>query len=210
MEKDILYQIVKLKSSVLSFKEILLFVGPISPSLLKRRLNYYVQKKQLYAVRKGFYVKDKHYDRYELATKIFTPAYISFETVLVKAGVIFQYYSTIFVATYQTKTIVCDGQEYSYKKLKDTLLVDTTGVENKGTYFIASPERAFLDVLYLNKNYYFDNLSSLDFDKVLAILPIYHNKRMEKVVQEQFKAFKEEWALKKEDHKHTCCMPDVG
>lgn len=192
MEKDTLFQIFKSRSSVLSFKEILLAVGPISASLLKRRLHYYIQQGQLYAIRKGFYAKDKNYDRREFATKLFTPSYISFETVLAEAGVIFQYYSTIFAATYQTKDILCDGQQYSYKKLKDTILVNTTEIEDKGTYFVASPERAFLDVLYLNKNYYFDNLSSLNFDKVLAILPIYQNKRMEKVVHAQIKTFKEE------------------
>ena len=193
MEKDVLFQILKSTSSVLSFKEILMTVGPISSALLKRRLHYYVQKGQLYSVRKGFYAKDKNYDRRELATKIFTPAYISFETVLLDAGVIFQYYSTIFVASYQSKTIMCDGQEYSYRKLKDVLLVDTTGVENRGNYFIASPERALLDILYLNKNYYVDNLSALNLDKLLSILPIYRNKRMERVVHEQIKVFKEEW-----------------
>lgn len=143
-------------------------------------------------MRKGFYAKDKNYDRYELATKIYTPSYISFETVLAAAGIIFQYYSAVFVATYQTKNIMCDNQEYIYKKLKDTILVNTTGVEDKGTYFIASPERAFLDLLYLNKNYYVDNLSSLNFDKVLFILPIYQNKRMEKVVHERFKDAEQE------------------
>lgn len=30
----------------------------------------------------GIYAKDKNYEKYELATKIFTPSYISFETVL--------------------------------------------------------------------------------------------------------------------------------
>jgi predicted transcriptional regulator of viral defense system len=192
VEKNVLLQIFKSKSTILSFKEILLAVGPMSPSLLKRRLHYYIQQGELYAIRKGFYAKNKNYDRREFATKLFTPSYISFETVLAEAGVIFQYYSTIFVATYQSKDIVCDGQKYSYKKLKDTILVDTSGVENRGAYFIASPERAFLDVLYLNKNYYFDNLSVLNFDKILSILPIYHNKRMEEAVHAQLKAFKEE------------------
>lgn len=194
MEKDILLTIFKSKATVLSFKEILLACS-ISASLLKRRLNYYVQNGQLYSIRRGLYAKDKQYDRRELATKIFTPAYVSFETVLVEAGAIFQYYSTIFVATYQTKNIACDGQEYSYRKLKDTILVNTTGVENRGTYFIASPERAYLDLLYLNKDYYIDNLAALNFDKVFSMLSIYNNKRMEKVVKAHYKKFQQEEGL---------------
>lgn len=193
MEKDVLLSIFRSKSTVLTFKEIL-FNTPIgtSPTLLKRRLNYYVQKGELYSIRRGIYARDKDYDKYELATKIFTPAYISFETVLLQAGVIFQYYSTIFVATYQTRDIECDGHKISFKKIKSVLLTDTTGVENRGNYFIASPERAFLDVLYLRKDYYFDNLEALDFKKVFAILPIYKNKRMERVVLKKFKITQEE------------------
>jgi hypothetical protein len=132
----------------------------------------------LYSVRRGIYAKDKNYDRLELATKIFAPSYVSFETVLLQAGVVFQFYSKTFVATYQTKEIKCDGQIYSFRKIKDVILTNGSGVENKGGYFLATKERAFLDVLYLNMDYYFDNLSPLDLDKVYTLLGIYNNKRM--------------------------------
>ena len=167
-----LLDIFRSQSTVLSFKEILLSQKNPNAKLLKRRLNYYVKKGDLYAIRRGLYAKNKQYDRRELATKIFTPAYISFETILFEQGIIFQFYSTIFVATYQTKDIECDGQTYSFKKLKDTLLTDPTGVENRGNYFAATKERAFLDILYLTNDYYLDNPSDLDFDKIFSILPI--------------------------------------
>jgi predicted transcriptional regulator of viral defense system len=192
MEKTNILNILRSKSSVFSFKEIFLVSGESNPALLRRRLSYYVQKGELYAIRRGLYAKDKNYDRRELATKIFTPSYVSFETILLEAGIIFQYYSTIFVATYQTKDIVCDGQSYSFRKIKNTILTNRAGLENRGNYFAASKERAFLDVLYLNKDYHFDNLSALDFDKVVALLPIYNNKRMVRKVHAHFKAFKEE------------------
>ena len=187
-----LLDIFRSQSTILSFKEILLSLKSSSAQLLKRRLNYYVKKGELYAVRRGLYAKNKDYDRWELATKIFTPAYISFETILFEQGIIFQFYSTIFVATYQTKDIECDGQTYSFKKLKDTLLIDTTGIENRGNYFAATKERAFLDLLYLNNDYYLDNPTDLDFDKIFSIVPIYKNKRMEKVVKKLFQALQEE------------------
>lgn len=196
MEKDILLTLFKSKSTVFSFKEILLMTS-IPASLLKRRLHYYVQNSQLYSIRRGLYARDGNYDRRELATKIFTPAYISFETVLLQAGAIFQYYAAIFVATYQAKEIVCDGQNYSFRKLKDTILVNTMGIENMGTYFIASPERAYLDLLYLNNDYYIDNLSVLDFEKVFRLLSVYGNRRMEKVVRQHYKRFKEDSVFEK-------------
>jgi len=187
MEKASILKILRSQASVFSFKDILLSNHDVNPLLLKRRLNYYVKKGELYHIRRGLYAKDKNYDRLELATRVFTPSYVSFETVLREAGVIFQYYSTIFVATYQTKEIACDGQAYSFRKIKDTILTNSAGIEKRGFYFIASKERAFLDMLYLNKNYHFDNLSPLDFKKVLALLPIYNNKRMAKEVPTYFK-----------------------
>jgi len=189
MKKTNILNILRSKASVFSFKEILLASGEEKPQLLRRRLSYYIQKGELYAIRRGLYAKDKNYDRLELATKIFTPSYVSFETILVAAGIVFQHYTKIFVATYQTKDIIGDGQAYSFRKIKDTILTNNAGIENRGNYFAASKERAFLDVLYLNKDYHFDNLSPLDFNKVLALLPIYNNKRMTKKVQAYFKAF---------------------
>src|SRR5579864_2097601 len=128
MKKEILLNIFRSKETVLSFKEILISTNALNAGLLKRRLHYYVKTGELYAIRRGLYAKDKNYNKKELATKIFTPSYISFETVLFEQGVIFQFYSTIFVATYQAKDVVCDGQKYSFKKLKDTLLTNTVGI----------------------------------------------------------------------------------
>ncbi len=155
-----------------------------NPTLLKRRLNYYIKEGELYPIRKGLYAKNKDYNRYELATKIYTPSYISFETVLAEAGVIFQYYERIFIASYLTREIAVDKQKYSYRKIKDSILTDNIGIEHKNNYAIATPERAFLDIVYLNKDYYFDNFSVLNWDKVFEILPIYSNKRMEKEIKD--------------------------
>jgi hypothetical protein len=63
-------------------------------------------------------------------------------------------------------------------------LTNNIGLEYKGTYWIATKERAFLDTLYLNKNYYFDNISVLDKEKIFEILPIYKSKSLEKKVKE--------------------------
>ena len=111
---------------------------------------------------------------------------------MAQEGIVFQYYSTIFVATYQNKEILCDGQTYSFRKIKDTILTNAEGIDNKGSYFIASKERAFLDMLYLHKEYHFDNLAPLDFNKIFELLPLYDNKRMVKSVQRYYKAFKVE------------------
>jgi len=149
-------------------------------------INYYVSTGQLYRIRRGIYAKDKNYDRTELACRIYTPAYVSFETVLTRAGINFQYYGQIFIASYLAREIVVDGQAYQYRKIKNTLLTDSAGVLNKDGIAIATSERAFLDTLYLNKDYHFDNLAPLNWEKVFEILPLYDNKRMTRKVQEFF------------------------
>jgi hypothetical protein len=184
MKKAFLQQILRSRKTVFSFKDLLLSWCPIPLKTAKARISYYVKSKGLIHLRRGLYAKDKNYRRFELATKIFTPSYISFETVLQSAGIVFQHYQTIFVASYQTREIHCDDQIYSFKKLKDRILTNNSGIEIKENYSIASPERAFLDVLYLNKEYHFDNLSPLDWKKIETLLPIYEgNRRMVRFIK---------------------------
>ncbi|MCK4401459.1 type IV toxin-antitoxin system AbiEi family antitoxin domain-containing protein, partial [bacterium] len=180
---DYISSILRSNKTVFSFKDIALLWGN-SNDAARVRVNYYVKNDQLYRIRRGFYAKDKNYDRSELAAKIFTPSYVSFETVLAREGVIFQYYSQIFAASYLTRDIVCDNQTYSYKKIKALVLANNAGVENKEECSIATKERAFLDTIYINKDYHFDNLSPLDWDRVFEMLPMYNNKRMAKKVKE--------------------------
>jgi len=52
------------------------------------------------------------------------------------------------------------------------ILVNPQGVEIRDEYSIASRERAFMDTIYLNTEYHFDNLSPIDWDKCREILPI--------------------------------------
>jgi predicted transcriptional regulator of viral defense system len=191
MQKTDILSILRANNTAFTFKEIILASGETKPFLLKRRLNYYVKKGELYSIRRGFYAKDKNYDKLELATKIYTPSYVSFETVLRQAGMIFQHYESIFIASYITREIVADHQIYEYKRIKDAILTNSTGIEIKEHFSIASPERAFLDVLYINNDYYFDNLGPLNWDKVFELLLIYKNKRMEKIVKRIFKHYQE-------------------
>ncbi len=193
MTRGFLKELLRLPKTVYSFQELVLLWPKTDIKTIKSRINYYVKQGDLYPIRRGLYAKDKNYDRFELAVKIYTPSYISFETVLLQAGIIFQYYSQIFVATYQSKTIKCDGKTYVFRRIRSPLLTNTIGVEIKENYSIATPERAYLDMLYLHKNYYFDNLSGLNWEKVYEILPVYQdNKRMQKLVKKHHRSVQED------------------
>jgi hypothetical protein len=179
--------ILRSPKTVLTFKDISLIWKNNSKKAVVDGISYYIKTGQLFRIRRGIYAKDKNYDKLELATRIFTPSYVSFETVLVQAGFIFQFYQEIKIASYQTRELEIYDQKYSYRKIKDIILTNSAGIEHRGETSIASPERAFLDTMYIYKNYYFDNLNSLNWEKVFELLPIYQNKKMEKKVKELFK-----------------------
>jgi len=185
-----LTDILRSSKTVLTINDIALIWGDSNSKAIKSRLSYYVKNKDIFRVRRGIYAKNQEYNKLELATRIFTPSYISFETVLAEEGVIFQYQTKIQLASYLTREIEIDEQIYSYKKLKDIIIMNSVGVENIDEMSVASKERAFLDILYTNNNYHFDNLRSLNWDKVMVILPIYNNKRMSNVVALLYKQSK--------------------
>ena len=176
--------------TVLSTKDVALLWGEEGEGAARVRLSYYVKVGKLIRVHRGLYVKDKNYDKFELATRIYTPSYISFETVLTRAGINFQYYVNIFVASYVNREIDIDGQKITFVRMKNYVLSNTVGIEHKDGYAIATKERAFLDRIYVSKDYHFDHLDPLDWDKVFEILPVYNNKRMIKKVNKHFEHYK--------------------
>lgn len=186
---DYLTSILRSAKTVLTLKDIALLWQDSDTDAARVRLNYYVRNGDLKRLRRGLYAKGQEYNKLELATRIFTPAYVSFETVLAKEGLIFQYRTQITVASYLTRSLSIEGQIYSYKKIKDTVLTNAAGIELLDETSVATKERAFLDTLYTNTGYHFDNLRSLNRDKVYALLPIYNNRRMTKAVDQLFKQF---------------------
>ena len=193
MKKRFLNELLRSDQTVFSFKELILKFRTDDVKSLTSKLSYYIKNGELHHIRRGLYSKNAAYNRFELATKILTPSYISFETVLSAAGIIFQYSSQLYIASYQSRDITCDGHTYSFRTIKPTILTNTLGIEILATYSIASPERAFLDIIYRHKQYHFDNLEPLDWDKMYEILPIYgNNKSMQKRVAMYHDAFKNE------------------
>lgn len=156
---------------------------------LKSKIFYYVQRGILIRLTRGVFAKDKNYNPKELATSIYTPSYISFETVLREAGVIFQHHDSIFVAAPWPKTIVIDKTKIIFRKLKDVVLFNPTGVSNKGNYSFASPERAFLDTIYLFPEYYFDNLRFIHWEKCFELVKIYSNLQLIKRLKKYHKQY---------------------
>ncbi len=187
MRKSPILQLYKSKDTVFTAREIALIWREDNLNRLKNKIKYYLDKGDLIRLRKGVYAKSG-YDVKEASIQIYKPSYISFETVLSSVGITFQYYDTISVASYLSREIILkDGQKIRYRKLKNDVLLNDKGIVQKNGVAIASAERAFLDMVYINPEYYFDNLSVIDWEKCLQLVEIYKNKSLEKTINNYYK-----------------------
>ena len=177
---NIIFELYKNSRTVFKINDIALLMGNEKNDSLYKILHYYVRSGKLLNPRKGFYAKEG-YKSEELACLLYPPTYISLEYVLQRSGVIFQYDSAITNVSYLTREIEIDGQTIRYRQIKGKILSNTTGIIlNKDNINIATTERAFLDMLYLNGRYYFDNLHVLNKKTVSKLLFIYESKALEK------------------------------
>lgn len=181
-EKDIVLAIYKESRTVFRLNDISILTGEINFQSLNKKLNYYVHTGKLENPRKGIYTKPD-YNKEELACSIFNPSYISLEYVLQKAGIVFQYDSGITSASYLSRNIEAGDQSFVFHKIKGDALVNTMGIiRQKNHVNIATAERAFLDIFYLEKNFSFDNLSPLNKGLVYKLLTVYQSKELSRRV----------------------------
>ena len=141
-------KIYQLPKTVLTNKDLALVWQETNQNNLKAKIAYYIKQGALLKITRGVFAKDKNYNRRELATSLYFPSYISFETVLRDSGVIFQHYETIFVAGKWTKNLKINQKNFSFRKLKDEVLFNPVGIISKDNYNVATQERAFLDMIF--------------------------------------------------------------
>jgi hypothetical protein len=174
---DLVLAIYNDQRTVFTLNDIALLIGESDFNSLNKRIHYFVGRGKLQRPRKGVYVK-KGYNPEELACKLYTPSYISLQYILQEAGVVFQFDSTITSISYLSRTVEIEENRFSYRKIKGEIMVNTNGIFRDRNINKATVERAFLDTLYLNGDFYFDNLNPLDRSFVHRLLPIYDSKAL--------------------------------
>lgn len=147
----------------------ILFISEDSARVLCAR---YVKQKYLIRLKRNFYILKERWDnitpnqRFELANILQVPSYISLMTALS-----FYEYTTQVqqkfvesISLYRTFTKDIEGIVFNYSKIKKDLYF---GFSKKNKIFIASPEKALIDSLYLSYlGKYNLDLSSLNLEKI--------------------------------------------
>lgn len=176
-QKDMIIDIMQSSRTVFTTQSLTMMTSVTGPSLASL-MHRIVHEGQLQNPRRGIYAK-RTYNPEEMACSLFHPSYISLEYVLQRAGIVFQFDETITSVSYLSRSVEIDGHTYSYRKIGYPLWAGMKGIQQRDNICIATPERAFLDMMFLSAgNCYFDNLRPLKRRLVRELLPDYQSQRL--------------------------------
>lgn len=177
-QNNILQVILESPRTVFTVQSLMMQIASNDSGRLTKSLHYYADEGKIRNPRRGIYTKQK-YEVQEMACSLFRPSYISLEYVLQRAGVVFQWDETITCVSYLRRTVEVDDKQYQYRKISLELWIGMEGIDQQDNIAIATPERAFLDMMYLSAgNCYFDNLRPLSIKTIRALLPLYRSQKL--------------------------------
>ena len=166
-----LRELASIKKLYFGYEEIANVFG-ISASSAKVTASRYVKQGLLMRIKKNLYVRRDVWnattieERFLLANLGQVPSYISLTTALEYYEVTTQLQRSFFesVAVKRTKEISLNGSVFRYTKVTSGLYF---GFKKEKGFFIASPEKALLDALYLmSYGRYSIDISALDAPKL--------------------------------------------
>ena len=176
LQKNVLEVILSRPRTVFNVQSFRMLTECEDSQKLTKSLHYYVKEGKIRNPRRGIYTKAT-FDEKEMACSLFRPAYVSLEYVLQRSGIVFQYDDTVTCVSYLNRIVEIDDKDYQFRIINPELWIGMDGIEQQDNILIASPERAFLDMIYLSAgNCYFDNLHPLNKIKVKQLLPFYQSK----------------------------------
>lgn len=162
----------------------------LKPESLYVALNRLVKAGILRRLRRGIYeVVFSPSEPEEIASQLYWPCYLSFESALARYGIMDQLpYVLTFATPKRSKKIQLAGKEIEYRRIKKDLFF---GYKKDGRIFVAEPEKALLDQAYLfslgKASFYFQSwdLRGLKKERIFKYLKVYPQ-RVKKLIKEIF------------------------
>lgn len=168
------------------------------------QLSQWTKNRYLIKLKNGVYVFSERKDLLSMEAishSLFEPSYISLERALSRHGLIPEIvYNCTALTTRKTKTIKNDFGVFIFRNIKKDLFFGYNTIhEEGGVYFLAEPEKALLDYLYLNSakiNNQDDimelrlnesGLAEMSREKLQAYLKIYNSKKLSRIYALIFK-----------------------
>ena len=95
-----------------------------------------------------------------IAASIYMPNYLSFESALSRCGILNLIpYTMTFATTRKTKRITIEGRDVEFRQIKKDIF---WGYDMLGGIYVAKPEKAFIDLVYLASR----GVASIDLDEI--------------------------------------------
>lgn len=171
------------QGGVFSIAELKNLIDPVNKAVLYRTLEKLEEAGIIRLFCRGFYITGD-FDIQVLSQRLCANSYISFGTVLAKQLIIGSVPKYRIQAVKKGPSRIYQNSEYRIEhfRVKPSLFV---GYENINGVKIATPEKAFLDVLYYYQKgikFSFDIYSDIDYDafdrsKLEEYLMLYKNKK---------------------------------
>lgn len=125
-------------------------------SHINTQLHRMAKRGDLIGVKRGLYAfPNPKIDEFVVANKLYTPSYVSLESVLNTSGIIPDITSTVTsVTTVTSKKLSTPLGNFNYSKLTEKLFFGYKNVVDSQSglyYIIATPEKALLDFIYIRK-----------------------------------------------------------
>lgn len=141
-------------------------IYPGKKDSLKVLLSRLTKKKKILRLKRDVYILPEKFSEIEkIANQIYFPSYLSFESALSFFGVLSQIpYSLIFATLLKPKKITLLDTSIEYRQIKKELFF---GYFLKNGLYLASPEKALLDLLYfVSLGKLKTNSKNIDFSKI--------------------------------------------
>lgn len=144
----------------------------ISKDSAKVTANRYVKGKQLIRLKRNFYItpgkfdKLKEEDYFRIANMLQVPSYVSLTSALSYYNISTQQIRSIVesIALKRTKNVIAENAEFKFLLIKKSLY---TGFILEKQFFIAIPEKALADAVYLTSlGKYNCDFEAIDFKKI--------------------------------------------
>lgn len=182
----------KIKTPFFSRNDVAKLFPKESKNHINTQLYRMVKRDDLVGVKRGYYLfQGSKVDEFFIANRLYTPSYISLESVLNITGIIPDITSVVTnVTTITSIKLSTPVGNFVYSKISEKLFFGYTSILDRqsGLYYdIASPEKALLDFIYIRR---IQNLidSRVDISnlnkEVLNKYSIYFPKWVRKVIKD--------------------------
>jgi predicted transcriptional regulator of viral defense system len=147
MKPEFLDALRRLGKSWYTISDLQKIIGLARPSL-RVFLSRWTKARRLERVRQGVYrLPGTPLDLERFATEYYFPAYLSFESALARYGILSQVpYALTFATTRRSRRLRLAEAELEYRQVQPDLYF---GFEQEGGVYVARPEKALLDQLYM-------------------------------------------------------------